>query len=189
MAITSVLVHPSPNATAKPARKSPANPALVPVSSITGAGSLGALGGAMSTNSAPLLRRFSPRTSISMSNRRTPPLRLQSSLDRSSPLLCRRRVIGFRVSGPGSLQWLRRLRRRRTSGRRTAGTPATTPASAAGANSSVSSRHALSLALSRRRVRPPLSLCRQLLWSQSPRRETSDSQAALSKAFRRCLRL
>jgi hypothetical protein len=72
----------------------------------------------------------------------------------------------------------------------TAGTRATTRASAAGASSSASSRRALSLARSRRRARllPP-RLRRRLRWLMSMRRETSDSQAALSKAFRQCLRL
>jgi hypothetical protein len=150
----------------------------------------------MSTNSALSQRRSSPRTSLLMSSRPTLPRRPLSSLDRFSPRLCRRRATGSRASGPGSLQWLllrRLLRRRRTSGPRTAGTPATTPASAAGASSSASSRRAPSRVPSRRRVPRPLRIRwvrhRQLPWSRSPRSGISEHQVALSKAFVRCLRL
>jgi hypothetical protein len=148
----------------------------------------------MSTSSALSQRRSSPRTSLLMSSRPTLPRRPLSSLDRFSPRLCRRRATGSRASGPGSLQWLllrRLLRRRRTSGPRTAGTPATTPASAAGASSSASSRRAPSLVPSRRRVPRPLRRARhrQLPWSRSPQSGTSERQVALSKAFVRCLRI
>jgi hypothetical protein len=150
----------------------------------------------MSTNSALSPRPFSSRTSLLMSSRPTLPRRPLSSLDRFSPRLCRRRATGSRASGPGSLQWLllrRLLRRRRTSGPRTAGTPATTPASAAGASSSASSRRAPSRVPSRRRVPRPLRIRwvrhRQLPWSRSPRSGISEHQVALSKAFVRCLRL
>jgi hypothetical protein len=143
----------------------------------------------MSTNSAPSLRHFRSRTFTS--NRRAPPHRRpMSSLDRFSPRLCRRRAIGSRTFGPRSLQSLRRLRLRRTSGRRIAGIPATIPASVAGASNSARCSRALSLARSRRRLlRLSSHRRRQLPWSRSPWPETSDSQAALSKAFLRCLRL